>query len=59
MSGGHFDSHVFQIEHGEGAGGYTWRCSCGPAPMYWPSDFAAMAGLALHLQQNHAIYGAI
>ena len=59
MHGGHFERHVFQIENGEGAGNYTWQCSCGPAPMHWPNDFAALAGLALHLQQKHGMHGII
>ena len=56
IHGGHFMTHVYRIESGEGAGGYTWRCSCGPASMYWPHDMGALSGLALHLQQKHGMY---
>ena len=56
MSGEHFETHVYQIESGEGAGSYTWRCSCGLAPMYWPHEGGALAGLVLHLQQKHGMY---
>ena len=53
---GHWLEHCDEIPQGkEGAGGYTWNCSCGPAPMYWPKDFAAAAGLSLHMMQRHSI----
>jgi hypothetical protein len=52
----HWLEHCVQIPDGvEGAGGYTWICKCGPADMYWPKDFHAAAGLALHMKQRHLI----
>lgn len=46
----HWEEHVRLIEHGEGAGGYTWTCACGPADMYWPKELHAAAGLGMHMQ---------
>jgi hypothetical protein len=52
----HWETHVVQIPQGrEGAGGYTWTCTCGPSDTYWPKDFSAAAGLGLHMEQRHAI----
>ena len=51
----HWEIHVRLIEHGEGAGSYTWTCFCGPADMYWPKEYNAAAGLGVHMQQRHAI----
>lgn len=52
----HWESHVVQIPAGrQGAGGYTWTCACGPSDQYWPAEFSAAAGLAMHMQQRHYI----
>jgi hypothetical protein len=56
VHGDHFRTQVVKIESGEAAGKFTWRCSCGPANMYWPDDFKALAGLCVHLQQKHAMH---
>jgi hypothetical protein len=53
---GHWLEHSYQIPAGhEGAGGYTWKCACGPAAEYWPHDAGAAAGLGIHMQQRHGI----
>jgi hypothetical protein len=52
---GHWIEHVKKIENGEHAGAYTWICSCGPATMWWPKDYGAEAGLALHMAERHRI----
>ncbi len=49
----HWGKHITQIESGPHAGGYTWTCSCGPANMGWPQDFAAEAALRLHMIEKH------
>jgi hypothetical protein len=53
----HWESHVVKIgeEGGSAQGDYTWRCVCGPSNMAWPSDGGATAGLALHMEERHAI----
>lgn len=53
----HRDTHVRQIPPGQGdaSGQYTWNCTCGPAGLKWPTDFAASSGLALHMQNRHGI----
>lgn len=53
MNGVHLRTHVHAIQSGEGAGGYTFRCRCGPADMYWDDEFKALAGLAVHLMERH------
>lgn len=59
MHGDHLRTHVHLIESGQGAGGYTWRCSCGNADMFWDEDYQALAGFCLHLQQRHGLYDVI
>lgn len=51
----HWIRHVTLIESGEGSGSYTWRCTCGPADMYWPNRGSARAGLAVHMSDKHQI----
>ncbi len=51
----HWTGHAALIESGEGAGNFTWFCSCGRAPMYWEKDYQAGAALMLHMKQRHAI----
>src|SRR5262245_27431101 len=51
----HFQSHVTPITAGKAAGGFTWRCACGPASMYWRSKGHAAAGLTIHMQHRHHI----
>jgi hypothetical protein len=59
MNGGHFDTHVYKVESGPQTGGYTWKCSCGPADSVWPGEVHALAGLVMHLQQGHGLHDVI
>jgi len=49
----HWYEHVTPISVGEGAGGFTWACSCGPSDMWWKEDYQAAAGLAVHMRERH------
>lgn len=51
----HWLAHVAPIESGEGAGGYTWRCICGPSGMWWELDYQAASGLAVHMIERHGL----
>lgn len=50
---GHWSEHVTEIEEGEGAGGFTWTCACGPSGMWWSEDYQAAAGLTMHMIEQH------
>lgn len=47
----HWQEHVVP----DGTGGYTWSCSCGPAPQEWINSAAAGFGLVNHMRQRHGI----
>ncbi len=51
----HWQEHVEVIPPGQGdaSGQFTWKCTCGPAGMKWENDFAAAAGLCMHMTERH------
>ena len=51
----HWMEHVALVTSGEAAGGYSWRCICGPSDMWWQEDYQAASGLAVHMMERHGL----
>lgn len=47
----HYATHAIPTEKGD----YGFKCGCGEADGYWPTDFGAAAGMAAHFEHRHGI----
>jgi len=47
----HYASHAIRTD----AGDYGYKCGCGEADGYWPTDVGAAAGMADHFAKRHGI----
>jgi len=49
----HWETHVLVVPPGSSQ--YTWKCTCGPSPKWWPDSFSAASALAIHMYRVHNV----